>query len=174
MSLSRSEEMHRLTENVYKVSPAPPALSGPTWRPRALKGLSDVAVGTRRWPVTGVRGRPRLASSRCPAVPPRALRAPGTEWRGAPARGCGSRGQPGAAGFRGLRCPRPLVALPLSAWWPFQARLRKPLGTFSQQALFLSTTPSRALMDVARVGGRTGRLGGTDNPSSYVTAEGED
>lgn len=47
MSLSRSEEMHRLTENVYKVSLAPPARPGPTWRPRALGRLPGPATGTR-------------------------------------------------------------------------------------------------------------------------------
>lgn len=63
MSLSRSEEMHRLTENVYKVSPAP-ARGGP-W---AHGGLPRTAAGTRRRSGIGWRGRPRPESPARPSV----------------------------------------------------------------------------------------------------------
>lgn len=98
-------------------TPAARAL-GPDPAAPGHRGLPGAATGTRRRPVTGVRGRP-LASPRRP-------RAPGTEWRGA--RGPGLR-QPGAAGFRELRCQAPC---PAGAVAP--RAVRRPLGTFPQRA----------------------------------------
>lgn len=101
MSLSRSEEMHRLTENVYKVSPAPLALSGPTWRPRALKGLSDAAAGPgagRSQVCAGAPASPVRAAPRCP---PTLSARPGRsgEGRGPGAAAAGDdRGRPGSGG----------------------------------------------------------------------------
>ena len=130
MSLSRSEEMHRLTENVYKVSPAPPARLGPAWRLRALRGLPGAAAEIRPRPV-GYRCA-RAPLSRQPALPWRALNTPGTEWRGVR-----------VPGRRGPRGPR--AAMPAAAGRTAQVGVVAPAGAvtpvsegiFSQQAFSL-------------------------------------
>lgn len=131
MSLSRTEEMHRLTENVYKVSPAPSARPGPTGAapgPLGVFSERQRGPGASRSFAGGLRA-PRPGS---PASPPRAPSARvragargtgplGPEWSGA-----GAAGGPGAAPRVALHPGRrdgPVVAPP--------ARLRKPLGTFS-------------------------------------------
>lgn len=80
MSLSRSEEMHRLTENVYKVSPATPAPSGPT----------QAAAGPRGPPAR--QRDPGACRSQVGAgAPPPAGRSRGLEPSGMGARGRGGR-----------------------------------------------------------------------------------
>lgn len=83
---------------------------------------------------------------------------------------------------RGRRggCRLPLaVALRLLgavAPWGSSRRCYASLWALLLNRLSLSTTPLRVLMDVAQSGRSSAdRLDGwTDNPSSYVTAEGED
>lgn len=67
MSLSRSEEMHRLTENVYKVSSAPPARSRPPGRSLGSRGSSRRGRGD---PVPARHKLARAPSSRQPPVAP--------------------------------------------------------------------------------------------------------
>lgn len=208
MSLSRSEEMHRLTENVYKVS----FQRGPECAPESSGPSRAPAPGLRvwwadLWLVTGGRARPgslrppRPAQSpstsgrphpdgaqppRAPSARPSALASGGTERCGAWAvlchlvcplhpevRGTGSGGGVGVADCSG-RSPCACLAR-----WHCRALLGAVMpasGHFLLNRLSLSTTPLRVLMDVARSGrSSAGRLDGwTDNPSSYVTAEGED
>lgn len=88
-------------------------------------------------------------------------------------RGTGSGGGVGVADCSG-RSPCACLAR-----WHGRALLGAVMpasGHFLLNRLSLSTTPLRVLMDVARSGrSSAGRLDGwTDNPSSYVTAEGED
>jgi hypothetical protein len=92
MSLSRSEEMHRLTENVYKVSLQRRAESAPV----ALKPEQDSPCGRMAGALWGLsapalecrRGEPALAAHRWPRPPsvPRlaAERAAPPAWGGAP------------------------------------------------------------------------------------------
>lgn len=72
MSLSRSEEMHRLTENVYKVSHAPRAPAAPSRRPWALGASTGAAAGTQRRPGRGWLGSACPNSSLLPRAPFRA------------------------------------------------------------------------------------------------------
>lgn len=159
MSLSRTEEMHRLTENVYKVSPAPPALGPDPGGPGALGGLLGAAAGTRRsQSVTGGRGRPRSDSL---ALPPRVR--PGVRGTGPSDRSGAGRGSPGVQGVRGPRRPSSRAPGGVGApSWPLQPRLRKPLGTFLSTGFpFAQLLPGQSWTG-PQVGGRAraGWMGG--------------
>lgn len=210
MSLSRSEEMHRLTENVYKVSFQRGSESSLGLQARAGRAS---APGLRVWwadlrLVTGGRARPGSLRPPRPAPSPsmsrrphpdgsaQPLRAPsvrlsapasgGTElygdlgcsasWPGPLHPGVKGTGSGGGVEVAGCRGRSPCACL---ARWYGGALLGAVMpasGHFLLNRLSLSTTPLRVLMDVAQSGRSSAdRLDGwTDNPSSYVTAEGED
>lgn len=164
MSLSRTEEMHRLTENVYKVSPAPPARSGPT---RAAPGPRGFSERPRRpgagQSVTGGRGRPRSDSPALPPCAPLRVR-PGVRGTGPSDRSGAGRGPPGIQGFRVPRRPSRCAPGGVGApWWPLQARLRKPLGTFLSTGFpFAQLLPGQSWTG-PQVGGRArGQVGRVD------------
>lgn len=211
MSLSRSEEMHRLTENVYKVSfqrgpECAPESSGPSWAPapglrvwRADLWLWSQVAAPAQGPYAPPRPAPSPSTSGRPpprrlSQPPRALpsvrlSAPasgGTERCGpgllchpvwsAAARSEGNRERGRRGGCR-LQRSVALRLLGAVAPWGSSRRCYASLWALSpQQAFPFPQLLYGALMDVAQSGrSSAGRLDGwTDNPSSYVTAEGED
>ena len=154
MSLSRSEEMHRLTENVYKVSYEPHAPSRP---PGAVPGPSGVLPALPRRPSAGPAevGLGPLAptASCCPRAP---FRAP-SACAGAGAFGpelsrgadCGVRGLRGS-GATAARRPAPRGG-PTGHGYA-------SLGHFFLNRLSLSTTPSRWMWPGGR--SRAGRFDG--------------
>lgn len=203
MSLSRSEEMHRLTENVYKVSFS----EAPSVPPVCFRPEQGTGPGT-----AGMLGRPSVGH-RWPRPPrvlmPAAARAvPEHEWTSPPRRRCsvptrclsvrrdgavlglgcsatrsgplhsGVRGTASGGGVDVAGCRGRAPCACLARWHrgALPGAVMPASGHFFLNRLSLSTTPSRLLMFVAQSGRSSAdRLDGwTDNPSSYVTAEGED
>lgn len=142
MSLSRSEEMHRLTENVYKVSPPPPRAGARPGRPRDPRG----SPRRGRSPVAGA-GAPAPTAPGCPRAPLRApLRSPRTRVEQGHGRGAAASG-----GCRGPRPPLPVVLRPGRRGGSVVAPLAvvtQALGTFFSTGVPF-TTPSRELVDLA-------------------------
>lgn len=155
MSLSRSEEMHRLTENVYKVSYPPHAPSRP---PGAVPGPSVVLPALPRGPSASPA---EIGSGPLAPTASRFPRAPFSASACAAAGAFGSelsRGADADCGVRGLRGSGAAAARRPAPRGGPAGHGYASLGHFFLNRLSLSTTPSRWMWPGGR--SRAGRFDG--------------